>query len=121
MPVKGFSFGTPLVIEVNGQPQAICPGSDVVMALDPKTGEECWRCGYTGYSVVPRPIYAGGLIIVSSGYDDPVLIAIDPTGSGVVTDSHIRWTVERGAPTNPSPVAIGWSIGPGSPVIPCEL
>ncbi|MBX3441164.1 MAG: PQQ-like beta-propeller repeat protein [Planctomyces sp.] len=105
-PAKGFSFGTPLVIEVNGKPQAICPGSDAVMAYDPRTGEPIWQARYEGYSVVPRPVYSHGLVIVSSGYDSPKAYAIDPGGRGDVTDSHVRWTLERGAPTNPSPVVV---------------
>src|SRR5262249_32531764 len=36
--VKKFSFGTPLLITVNGQPQIISPGSDVVWAYEPRTG-----------------------------------------------------------------------------------
>jgi outer membrane protein assembly factor BamB len=106
-PAKGFSFGTPLVIDVGGKSQAICPGSEAVMAFDPVSGDEIWRVRYDGYSVVPRPIYAGGLVVMSTGYDDPKLLAIDPTGTGDVTDSHLKWTVERGAPNNPSPVAVG--------------
>ena len=37
---KKFSFCTPLIIDVNGQKQLITPGSGVVNALNPKTGEE---------------------------------------------------------------------------------
>lgn len=106
-PAKGFSFGTPLVIAVDGKEQAVCPGSDAVMAFDPASGDEIWRVRYEGYSVVPRPIYAGGLVVISTGYDDPKVLAIDPTGTGDVTESHLKWTVSRGAPNNPSPVAVG--------------
>jgi outer membrane protein assembly factor BamB len=106
-PVKGFSFGTPLIIDVKDNAQAICPGSEAVMAFDPASGDEIWRVRYEGYSVVPRPIYAGGLVVISTGYDDPKVLAIDPTGTGDVTDSHLRWTVSRGVPNNPSPVAVG--------------
>jgi outer membrane protein assembly factor BamB len=104
-PRKGFSFSTPLVIQAGGRWQAICPGSDAVFAYDPRLGRELWRCRYEdGYSVVPRPVYAEGLLFVCTGYDRPKILAIDPTGSGDVTDSHVRWVLERGAPHNPSPV-----------------
>jgi outer membrane protein assembly factor BamB len=104
---KGFSFGTPLVLEINGRTQAICPGSNVVTAYDPANGDEIWRCRYEGYSVVPRPVYAGGVVVISTGYDDPILLAIDPTGAGDVTETHLKWSRDRGAPNNPSPVAVG--------------
>ena len=30
------------------------------------------------------------------------LLAIDPTGAGNVTDSHVRWQIDRGVPKTPS-------------------
>ncbi|MCB1277238.1 PQQ-binding-like beta-propeller repeat protein [Prosthecobacter sp.] len=107
---KKFSFCTPLIIDVNGQKQLITPGSGVVNALNPKTGEEIWHCFYDqGYSVVPRPIYAHGMIYLSSGYDKPVLYAIkvDENSKGDVTGTHIAWTIEKAAPHNPSMAVIG--------------
>lgn len=108
-PGKKFSFSTPLVIDVNGQEQVISSGSNVVMALEPKTGKEIWRVGFDGYSVVPRPVYANGLVYVSTGYDNPVLYAIRPDGTGDVTKTHVAWTFKNGtdAPRNASPLAVG--------------
>jgi outer membrane protein assembly factor BamB len=105
---KKFSFCTPLIIDVNGQKQLITPGSGVVNALNPKTGEEIWRCYYDqGYSVVPRPVYAHGMIFLSSGYDKSVLYAIKVDGKGDVTTTHIAWKIEKAAPHNPSMAVIG--------------
>jgi outer membrane protein assembly factor BamB len=107
-PTKGFSFSTPLIIEANGRAQAVCPASDAVFAYDPATGNELWRVRYKdGYSVVPRPLFAHGLVYVCSGYDQPQLLAIDPTGSGDVTTSHVKWRVRRAVPHNPSPLVVG--------------
>lgn len=105
---KKFSFCTPLIIDVNGQKQLITPGSGVVNALNPKTGEEIWRCGYDqGYSVVPRPVYAHGMVFVSSSYDKPVLKAIKVDGKGDVTGTHVAWTIDKAVPHNPSMAVIG--------------
>lgn len=105
---KGFSFSTPTLIEVNGQTQAVCPGSGAVVAYDPDHGKELWSVDYDeGYSVVPLPTFGKGLVFVSSGYDSASLYAIDPTGSGDVTDSHVRWTIDRGVPKTPSMLVIG--------------
>jgi outer membrane protein assembly factor BamB len=107
-PVKGFSFSTPLIIEAGGRTQAVCPGSDAVFAYDPASGNELWRVRYgDGYSVVPRPLFAHGLVYVCTGYNQPQLLAIDPTGSGDVTDSHVQWRVRRAVPHNPSPIVVG--------------
>lgn len=107
-PKKGFSFTTPLLITVNGREQVISAGSDVVMALDPKTGKELWRVRYDGYSVVPRPVFGNGLVYVCTGYDNPGLYAIRPDGTGDVTDTHVAWTVKKNSmPRNVGPVLIG--------------
>jgi outer membrane protein assembly factor BamB len=102
-PAKGFSFCTPTVIDVAGRSQAICPASDAVFAYDPASGEEIWRVRYEGgYSVVPRPVAGNGLVYVCSGFGDERLIAIDPTGTGDITDSHVKWSLKRGVPKSPS-------------------
>jgi len=107
MPERGFSFSTPLAVTINGQQQVICPGSKAVISYEPATGQEIWRCQYGGgYSVVPRPIHAQGLIFVSSSYDSPSLLAIDPTGTGDVTETHLKWQTDKQAPHNPSMVAV---------------
>ncbi|HVJ86810.1 MAG TPA: PQQ-binding-like beta-propeller repeat protein [Caulifigura sp.] len=104
---KGFSFGTPLVVEINGKPQAICPGSGAIVSYDPANGKELWRVRHGNWSVVPRPVYAGGLIIACTGYEKGKIVAIDPTGTGDVTDTHVKWSLDRGIPYNPSPVVVG--------------
>ena len=105
---KGFSFCTPTLFEVDGTVQAICPGSGAVVAYDPETGRELWSAEYgEGYSVVPRPVYSNGLVFVCSGFNSASLFAIDPSGSGDVTDSHVQWTVKGGIPKTPSILALG--------------
>jgi outer membrane protein assembly factor BamB len=104
---KKFSFGTPLLITVNGQKQVISPGSNVVSAYDPATGKEVWRVRYTGYSVIPRPVYGHGLVFLSTGFDAPVLLAIRPDGTGDVTDTHVAWRMRKNAPLTPSPLLVG--------------
>jgi outer membrane protein assembly factor BamB len=107
-PQKGFSFCTPTIIHVNGQPQAVCPGSSAVFAYDPATGAEIWRVDYgDGYSVVPRPVFAHGLVYVCSGFGDERLFAIDPTGKGNVTATHVRWSTRKSTPKSPSAIVVG--------------
>jgi outer membrane protein assembly factor BamB len=110
-PTKGFSFSTPLVIDVGGRSQAVCPGSEAVFAYDPQNGREIWRVRYgDGYSVVPRPVFAQGLVYVCTGYDAPQLLAIDPRGKGDVTNTHVRWSTDEAAPHNPSPLVVGGEL-----------
>ena len=105
---KTFSFSTPLAIEVSGIQQIISPGSGLVAAYDPTRGSEIWRVRYgEGYSVVPRPVYAQGLVFISSGFDAPELFAIRTAGAkGDVTESHLAWSTKRGVPNTPSVLVV---------------
>ncbi len=105
--IKKFAFSTPLLITVNGQAQIISPGANVVCAYEPRTGNEIWRVRYDGYSTIPRPVFGHGLVIQSSGYEQPILLAIRPNGQGDVTDSHVAWKATKGAPLTPSPLLVG--------------
>ena len=102
-----MSFATPLAIETPSGPQVVCPGGDLTAAYDPKTGEEIWRVTYDGFSVVPRPVYAHGLVFVVTGFYTPAVLAIRPDGQGDVTKTHIVWQERRGAPLTPSPIVVG--------------
>ena len=107
-PSRGFSFCTPTIIEAGGRKQAICPASTAVFAYDLSTGRQLWRVDYgEGYSVVPRPLFAHGLVYVCTGFGDGQLLAIDPEGSGNVTSSHVRWSMGKGVPKSSTPIIVG--------------
>ena len=103
-----MAYSTPLLIEVDGQPQVVSTGGEWAMGYEPQTGKELWRFRYPkGYSNVPRPVFGQGLVFLCSGYDKPWLYAVKPNGSGDVTETHMAWKLDRGAPLNPSPLLIG--------------
>lgn len=105
--VKKFAFSTPLVIEVKGAPQVVSPGANAVTAYDP-AGRPIWSVKYEkGYSVIPRPVYGHGLLFLSTGFDKATLLAIRPDGKGDVTDTHVAWRLDKGAPRTPSPLLVG--------------
>ncbi len=99
---KKFSFATPTLIVVDGVKQVIVPGSDCVLALDPISGDIIWDTRYSGYSVVPKPIFESGMVLVSTGFDKAVLLAIRPDGRGLITDTHVRWQVDGNISKTPS-------------------
>jgi outer membrane protein assembly factor BamB len=79
-----------------------------VCSYEPDTGRELWRVHYPlGYSVVPRPLYAHGLVYVCSGFDTPRLIAFRPTGSGDITEAQVAWTKRESVPNSPTPIIVG--------------
>ena len=109
---KQFSFSTPLSITVGGVPEIISPGPGFVGAYAVKDGREIWRVGYgEGYSVVPRPVFAHGLLYVSSSFDSAVLYAIRPEGAtGDATATNVAWTSRKAAPHTASTVVVGDEI-----------
>lgn len=105
---RSFSFSTPLAIRVAGKWQVVSPASGAVISYDLENGKEIWRSRYgEGYSVVPRPVYAHGLVYVCSGFNTATLYAIDPTGAGDVTATHVKWEEGKRIPKESSPIVVG--------------
>jgi outer membrane protein assembly factor BamB len=98
---RRFSFSTPTVMEFDGRKLILSSGSDVIEALRPDSGELVWRVRYSGYSLVARPIFHAGLVLVPTGYDRPELLGIDPSGQGDVTETHVRWRFKSNVPNTP--------------------
>jgi outer membrane protein assembly factor BamB len=109
---RGFpadqAYTTPLVIRVGDRDQLISVGAFRAKAYDPLTGKEIWRVRYDdGFSNVPRPVFAHGLVYIGTGFQQPSILAVRPDGAGDVTKTHVAWTLSRGAPHTPSPLAVG--------------
>ena len=99
---KRFSFSTPALIDVQGRAQVVSPGSDVVHALEPQSGQMIWKVRFEGYSVIPKPVFDGERVYICTGYDRASLMAIKPDGSGDVTDTHVVWQTDTSVPKTPS-------------------
>jgi outer membrane protein assembly factor BamB len=100
------SFSTPLVIEVNGGTQAIIPGAQWCVAYDVSDGREIWRVEHGGgFSITPMPSLIGERIVFSTGFMKPELLAVDPTGKGDVTNTHVAWRTMKGGSRRPSMVS----------------
>lgn len=107
-PHGNMAFATPLVVEMpDGTAQLISPGADLAYAYSAVTGEPLWHIRYSGFSNIPRPVYAHGLVYIATGFHGPSMLAVRPGGRGDVTDSHIVWETSRGVPLTPSPVVVG--------------
>ncbi|MFN0195171.1 MAG: PQQ-binding-like beta-propeller repeat protein [Planctomycetaceae bacterium] len=102
-----FAFSTPKLIDVDGQEQIISAGANAVVAYDPRDGKAIWQVDYTGFSVVPCPVYSHGMVYICTGFAKPSLLAIRPTGEGNVTSTHVAWSTDRGVPHTPSLMVVG--------------
>jgi outer membrane protein assembly factor BamB len=102
------AYSTPLVIRAGDADQLISPAAFHVAGYDPTGGREIWRVRYDdGFSNVPRPVFAHGLVFVTTGFQQPSLLAIRPDGKGDMTRTHVVWRLDRGVPFTPSPIVAG--------------
>lgn len=101
------SYATPTIITYQGKKQLISPAAEVTISYDPATGDELWRVRHEGWgwNVACRPIFVHNRVYFTTGIEK-VLLAVDPSGTGDITDTHIVWKVRKGAPEIPSPLII---------------
>ncbi len=112
-PVYRKSYQTPIVIEVDGRELLISNSSFMCFAHDVNSGEVVWTVEYGYDSTVSQPVYWNGLVFVNSGWifldNTPSFTrqyAIDPTGKGDVTKTHVKWIYEEEVPQIPTPVIV---------------
>jgi outer membrane protein assembly factor BamB len=46
-------------------------------------------------------------VFICTGYVNQHVMAIDPSGRGDITKTHVKWTLKKHAPNTPTPLAIG--------------
>ena len=103
-----MAYSTPLLANIDGRLQLLSCGSDSLVSYNPEDGSENWWFSYNGYSNVPRPVLANGLVFISSGYDRPEFFAVRTADAKAdITASHLAWNLKKAAPLNPSPLAVG--------------
>ncbi len=88
-PEGNFNHTTPVLVEVGGKQQLLIASSGAVQGVDPADGEVIWWAKNRGD--VPTPAFGGGLVYSEDGRGGPG-IAVDPTGEGDVTGTHVKWT-----------------------------
>lgn len=99
------SYGTPLVLSLNGKEQLVSPASDWLYSYD-ELGKELWRVKYgqLGFSLTPRPVVGHGMIYMSTGFMKAQILALRYEGEPT---PKIAWRYDKGAPTMPSPLLVG--------------
>jgi outer membrane protein assembly factor BamB len=105
-PIARKAYSTPIFIHLDGKDLMISSGSEVCIAYDPLTGKEIWRIVYSSDSAISMPVYENGVLIISTGYHPPVrLMAVNPEGSGNISETNILWRYDKNIPGINSPVA----------------
>lgn len=103
------SYHTPVILEVDGEPQMVSNGALLVTGHEPRTGKEIWRVRYRDDNPISRIVSGHGLLFVNSGGNPGAsqLFAIRQGGVGDVTESHVVWTLTEDAAHESSPVLVG--------------
>lgn len=99
----GCNNSTPILIQVGGKPQLVVAGERVLQGLSPATGEPIWWC--KGSAFGSSPVLANGLIYIDKGNETGMVV--DPTGTGDVTATHVKWKLDKVPGEYTSPVAVG--------------
>lgn len=99
----GNSWSSPMVKKIADKYQIITCGDPFVISYDPENGQEIWRCKSLSGDVGPSPAAIGKMVFVTN--QGPRTSAIDASGSGDVTETHVVWRGNNALPDTPSPVA----------------
>lgn len=109
LPGTGFGHSTPVLIDVGARRQLLfcagrmSAGDQALQSFDPATGRRLWWCWGGGETA--SPAYGGGLVYFDSGRGGPGVV-VDPTGSGDVSASHVKWKVSQVSSALSSPIIV---------------
>ena len=101
------AFCTPIFKSGKSGTEMIIPAAGAVYGLKPETGKELWRADYNnkGFSVGSRPVLAGNMLLMSTGYISADMLGIKLGGHGNITEDII-WRDHRGVPKISSPIVV---------------
>jgi len=104
-PTKLRSYCPPVVIEAAGRKQLVLTGSKCVASYDPDTGKQLWIIDGPTEQFVSSMVLHDGVLLMTAGFPVHWVMAIDPSGSGNVTKTHVLWSKKGEGGYVPSPVA----------------
>lgn len=106
---EATTWGTPLVVEVDGDPQIITNGTNRIRSYDLTTGILIWECGGMTRNTIPTPVENDGRVFVMSGFRGSALLAIDlaEASKDITGTESIAWSYDKGTPYVPSPLLDG--------------
>jgi outer membrane protein assembly factor BamB len=88
-------MATPALIRIGDQLQLIHYAGGI-QGLDPATGDLLWFCrGVT--SGQSSPVFGSGLLYTDAGRGGQFCNAVDATGKGDVSKTHVKWKGDKGS------------------------
>jgi outer membrane protein assembly factor BamB len=111
LPGIGIGHSTPILIDIKGRLQLVLTGTgtgdfgEALQSFDPANGRRLWWCKAPSY--VASLAYGSGILYADRNGTG---VAVDPTGEGDVSATHIKWTVGGLSDNNSSPIIVGGHI-----------
>jgi len=112
-PNQTRSYCVPLIRELAGRTQMVLSGTKCVTSYDPHDGRLHWMMDGPTEQFVASLVHddRSGLLLMSGGFPEHHILAIKPTGTGDVTETHIQWRTNKGVSYVPSPICeSGWFL-----------
>ena len=100
------AWTTPLVVEHGGRAQVITSATHRIRSYDVDTGDLIWETTGMTVNAIPSPVYAEGVVYLTSGFRGSKLLAVRLDGArGDITGTeNVLWSVDRDTPYVPSPL-----------------
>jgi hypothetical protein len=90
------SWSTPILIKTGEGDQLVVNFPNRLVGYEPKSGKQLWLSKGLSSTIYTTPLWGQGTIVaVSSGMGSGSAVALNPGGSGDVTESHRLWRVDR--------------------------
>ncbi len=99
------SYCPPVIVGAAGKKQMVLTGSKCVTSYDPDTGKQLWVIDGPTEQFVSSMVLHNGVLLLTAGFPVYWVMAIDPSGTGNVTKTHVLWAKKNEGGYVPSPVA----------------
>jgi outer membrane protein assembly factor BamB len=101
----GASWTSPIIATVGPSVQLITVANPLVIAYEPRSGQELWRAAVVHGDLAPSPVAVADLVLAVEPYGK--LVAVRATGAGDVTKTHLAWRNDTAGPEICSPLCDG--------------
>ena len=103
------AYGTPNIVEIDGQAQIVSVGSRAAFAYDARTGAELWTIRHDDFNASSPPLFFENHAIINTGSRSSNLVSVrlDATTRGDVSKSHVVWDRDKGNSDLSAPILFG--------------
>lgn len=111
------NYSTPFIAPVNGELQMVVGcGDGSVYGFQPRTGKTLWKFNLSKRGINASPLVANNMVYIGHSEENlhdttmGALVAIDPTGTGDVSETAERWRLNAVAIGKSSPLLVDGRI-----------